>query len=173
MKKVILFCTVVIVSMLSCTKDGTPGPSSESEVATDTRDQIVGVYSATTEVSSDEGNSTTTSMLTISKDPLNSKGLLVHDVDQDDNYIAYNYKLMVVAQDSNGLIFNVPSQQVYLAKGLYTEWVGTAKYLLDGNKFDGGFLTSTKTLNYGFSGNKLVDGIVVPFTGQVTAVKTN
>jgi hypothetical protein len=28
-------------------------------------------------------------------------------------------------------------------------------------------------LNYGFSGNKLVDGIVVPFIGQVTAVKTN
>lgn len=171
MKKIFLVCTVVIAAMTSCKKEETK-PATSTVVATDVRDQIVGVYNAITEVSYDGGNPTTTSILTISKDPSNSKGLIFKDIDQSDNS-KYTYKIVAVSQASNGLTFNVPSQQVLLSDGSYTEWVGTTKYELDGNKYDGGFLSSTKTLNYGFSGYKLINGEVIPFIGEVTAVKVN
>ena len=171
MKKVFLVCTVVIASMTSCKKEETK-PAAPSVVATDIRDQIVGVYNATTEVSYVGGNSTTTSILTISKDPSNSKGLIFKDIDQSDNS-KYTYKVVAVSKASNGLTFNVPSQKVLLSDESYTEWVGTTKYELDGNKYDGGFLSSTKTLNYSFSGYKLINGEVIAFDGEVTAVKVN
>ena len=170
MKKVLLVFTVVIASMTSCKKEETK-PAAPTVVATDIRDQIVGVYNATTEVSYDGGNLTSTSILTISKDPSNSKKLIFKDIDQDD--FTYIYKVEAVSKASNGLTFNVPSQQVLLSNESYAEWVGTTKYELDGNKYDGGFLSSTKTLNYGFSGYKLINGEVIPFIGEVTAVKVN
>lgn len=171
MKKVFLLCMVVIASMTSCKKEETK-PAATTVVATDVRDQIVGVYNAETEVSYDGGNPTTTSILTISKDPSNSKGLIFSDIDQADG-TKYIYKVEAVSKASNGLTFNVPVQQVLLPDGSYAEWVGTTKYLLDGNKFDGGFSSSTKTLNYGFSGNMLINGEIIPFIGDVTAVKVN
>ena len=171
MKKVFLVCTVFIAAMTSCKKEETK-PTTSTVVATDIRDQIVGVYNAITEVSYDGGNPTTTSILTISKDPSNSKGLIFNDIDQSNNS-KYTYKVVAVSKASNGLTFNVPSQEVLLSNGSYYEWVGTTKYELDGNKYDGGFLSSTKTLNYGFRGNMLINDEVIAFDGEVTAVKVN
>jgi hypothetical protein len=69
----------------------------------------------------------------------------------------------------------VPTQQVLLSDGSYAEWVGTTSYLLDGYKFDGCFLSSTNTLNYGFKGYKLFNDEINPiaFVGKVTAIKIN
>lgn len=173
MKKVILFCIVVIASITSCKKEETK-PATTTVVATDVRDQIVGVYNATTQAYYEGGNSTTTSSLTISKDPSNSKGLLFKDIDQDD-MTTYTYNVVSVSKASNGLTFNVPTQQVLLSDGSYAEWVGTTSYLLDGYKFDGCFLSSTNTLNYGFKGYKLFNDEINPiaFVGKVTAIKIN
>ncbi len=177
--KLVLLVFAFATVLFSCKK---------SETAVDPRDEMVGTYSekttmitkltqavpaiagATDETDVDNSGAVT---LTVTKNPNDSKGLIFKETDTDNT--TYTYNVSSVAGASNGATFNIASQTVTLTDGSTGTWQGTYSYDLAGLKFDGGYISATKTLSFGLQGTMKVTinaiKYSVPFTGTITATK--